>query len=129
MWGCGERKMVPVFIVITLLCLIECSGITHWRVHQEVIQPVNGNTIITAHQTTDSCDSSTEASCSNSETGSVNVYDKELAIIIKGLQISKQGMSVSMHVAYIIILNCINQLHGLLLGKFHRQSGKNVLQV
>lgn len=75
-------------MVVAVLCMIECSGITHWRIHQELIQPVNGNTIITAHQTDDTCDSA--AACS-SDTGTVNVYDKELAIIIEGLQISKKG--------------------------------------
>lgn len=76
--------VVSVLFIILFLC--KCSGVTHWRIEEELIKAVNAHTIITANEI---C-----GSCRKEETNQVIVYDKELSIIIKSVHGTKQGKDI-----------------------------------
>ena len=79
-----QHKVVAVGVfVVVFFCA--SSGITHWRIQEELIKAVPGHTIITA-QEDKVCNS-----CSKKDETEVTVYDKELSIIIKSVHASKQG--------------------------------------
>ncbi len=76
---------VVVFIVV-FFCA--SSGITHWRIQEELIKAVHGHTVITAQGVNDRC---SNTNCQADLAKEVTVYDKELSIIIKSVHASKQG--------------------------------------
>ena len=75
--------VVAFFALGIILCT--CSGVTHWRVHEEVIRAVD-ETVITARET---C-----TDCNKDDTNTVTVYDREFSTIIKSHHINHKSQSV-----------------------------------
>ena len=73
-----------LLLLLVLIFLCESGGVTHWRIQEELIKAVNVNTVITAHQLSDTRDKDEEGK-------EVVVYDKELSILIKSVHTNKQG--------------------------------------